>query len=199
MNITASHPAVIGHCRRSSRWRRQRAEDRLPERRPVLPRIPGSAGRAVVSFEYLGKEGLAASPRSITQRPKDGPAAGMKAFDPSFRRMAIALNKEHRRWPTRQTPQAGRSEEARYRGHYRRRLHSTHGRHVRGLQPDDDLQDARRDPDFAQQISRAGLRSEITSMERVRNASAEGGLLAAATWVLERRHSRDYAQRPPEA
>lgn len=56
VSITASHPAVIGACRRSARWQlrsykplgnvsRQRFEQRV---------IRGSAGRGVATFEYLG-------------------------------------------------------------------------------------------------------------------------------------------------
>lgn len=58
VSITASHPAVIGACRRSPRWQlraykplgnvsRQRYEQRV---------IRSSAGRGVATFEYLGSE-----------------------------------------------------------------------------------------------------------------------------------------------
>ena len=58
VSITASHPAVIGACRRSPRWQlrsykplrnlgRQRLEKRV---------ITGSAGRGVATFEYLGEQ-----------------------------------------------------------------------------------------------------------------------------------------------
>ena len=54
MNVTASHPAVIAHCRRSPRWRAVgvRKTGSKPQ-----GNYRGSAGRAVVSFEYLGTGG----------------------------------------------------------------------------------------------------------------------------------------------
>jgi GNAT superfamily N-acetyltransferase len=55
IGITASHPAVIGHCVRSPAWRTvqvlrtgSRKSDRL------VRGYGGSPGRAVASFEYLG-------------------------------------------------------------------------------------------------------------------------------------------------
>ena len=56
MNITASHPAVIGYCGRSPRWRTisvsklGRRSQRVDERR-----IKTSAGRGVASFEFVGE------------------------------------------------------------------------------------------------------------------------------------------------
>ena len=54
-NVTASHPALIAHCRRSPRWRAV-SVSKTGGRDPVGFRdnYRGSAGRAVVSFEYLG-------------------------------------------------------------------------------------------------------------------------------------------------
>jgi energy-coupling factor transporter ATP-binding protein EcfA2 len=55
INITASHPGVIAHCRRSPRWRAVSVKKRGAS--PADHLAPGyrtSAGRAVVSFEYLG-------------------------------------------------------------------------------------------------------------------------------------------------
>ena len=57
LNITASHPAVIAHCRRSPRWRAvgvKKTGSRNAERFAKYYR--GSAGRAVVSFEYIGAQ-----------------------------------------------------------------------------------------------------------------------------------------------
>lgn len=55
INLTASHPAVVSHCRRSARWRavsvRKTGSSRMAER--FLRGYRSSAGRAVVSFEYL--------------------------------------------------------------------------------------------------------------------------------------------------
>lgn len=54
VNITAGHPAVIAHCRRSPRWRavavKKTGSGRLDR---FVPGYRGSQGRAVVSFEYV--------------------------------------------------------------------------------------------------------------------------------------------------
>ena len=56
MNITASHPAVVAHCRRSSRWRTVGAKKTgSPRARGFTGNYRGSAGRSVVSFEYVGE------------------------------------------------------------------------------------------------------------------------------------------------
>jgi len=55
VNVTASHPAVIAHCRRSPHWRTvgvQRTGSKNTQR--FIANYRGSAGRAVVSFEYRG-------------------------------------------------------------------------------------------------------------------------------------------------
>jgi GNAT superfamily N-acetyltransferase len=56
INLTASHPAVVSHCRRSAAWRavgvRKTGSSRMAGR--FLRGYRSSAGRAVVSFEYLG-------------------------------------------------------------------------------------------------------------------------------------------------
>lgn len=54
VNVTASHPALIAHCRRSPHWRTvnvMKTGSRHTER--FVPGYRGSTGRAVVSFEYL--------------------------------------------------------------------------------------------------------------------------------------------------
>jgi len=61
INVTSSHPALIQHCRNSPRWRTvkvlktgrspQRADGRFGAYRNAV-------GRAMVSFEYLGEEGV---------------------------------------------------------------------------------------------------------------------------------------------
>jgi GNAT superfamily N-acetyltransferase len=50
VNLTASHPAVLAHCRRSPRWR---AVGVRKTGSKGCDRYRGSAGRAVVSFEFL--------------------------------------------------------------------------------------------------------------------------------------------------
>jgi GNAT superfamily N-acetyltransferase len=55
LNITASHPAVIAHCRSSPKWRAvgvKKTGSRSADKFAKYYR--GSAGRAVVSFEYFG-------------------------------------------------------------------------------------------------------------------------------------------------
>lgn len=53
VTITAAHPAVISHCRRSPRWKTA-AVRKLGSRPGGLPGYAGSWGRAVVSFRYAG-------------------------------------------------------------------------------------------------------------------------------------------------
>lgn len=55
IGVTASHPALIAHCRRSPHWRTVRVR-KTGSAGPVglVPKYRGSLGRAVVSFEYVG-------------------------------------------------------------------------------------------------------------------------------------------------
>jgi GNAT superfamily N-acetyltransferase len=56
INVTSSHPALIRHCRRSADWKTVNVRTAGASRRGTS-RFPGyrnSAGRAVVSFEYMG-------------------------------------------------------------------------------------------------------------------------------------------------
>ena len=55
VNVTASHPALLAHCRRSPRWRLvgvRKTGSR--DTRKFIHNYRGSTGRAVVSFEYVG-------------------------------------------------------------------------------------------------------------------------------------------------
>lgn len=55
VNITTSHPAVIAHCRRSSRWKAvavRRSGDAARQQKDGQS-IAGSRGRATVSFEFV--------------------------------------------------------------------------------------------------------------------------------------------------
>lgn len=55
VSLTASHPAVLGHCRRSARWRAVDVKKAGSTRSQWYGRVyQSSAGRAVVSFEYVG-------------------------------------------------------------------------------------------------------------------------------------------------
>lgn len=55
INITAAHPGVIAHCRRSPRWRTVGVQrpSRRRSRSRFLPGYRGAEGRAVVSFEFV--------------------------------------------------------------------------------------------------------------------------------------------------
>jgi GNAT superfamily N-acetyltransferase len=56
INVTSSHPALVRHCRRSPRWRAVSVK-KTGTSRSTTTRFRGyrsSAGRAVVSFEYVG-------------------------------------------------------------------------------------------------------------------------------------------------
>ncbi|MGL4512313.1 MAG: GNAT family N-acetyltransferase [Lacipirellulaceae bacterium] len=60
INVTSGHPALVAHCRRSPRWRTVsvRRTGRAASRRgSAFQAYRSSAGRAVVSFEYVGDEG----------------------------------------------------------------------------------------------------------------------------------------------
>jgi GNAT superfamily N-acetyltransferase len=56
LNITASHPAVIGHCRRSPLWKAISLR-RGGRKRGMnfVHNYHDASGRAVVSFEFVGK------------------------------------------------------------------------------------------------------------------------------------------------
>jgi len=55
LNVTASHPALIAHCRRSPYWRAVNVKKTgAKNAQKFIKGYRGSGGRAVVSFEYLG-------------------------------------------------------------------------------------------------------------------------------------------------
>ncbi len=56
INVTSSHPALIRHCKRSADWRtvNVRKAGRRPQKSARFRGYRNSAGRAVVSFEYVG-------------------------------------------------------------------------------------------------------------------------------------------------
>ena len=55
MNVTASHPALIAHCRRSPKWRTVGFKKTgSPGAERFARNYRGSPGRAVASFEYVG-------------------------------------------------------------------------------------------------------------------------------------------------
>ena len=57
VNVTASHPALIAHCRRSPRWRTVGFKKTGSHgTRRFVRNYHGSIGRAVVSFEYVGSK-----------------------------------------------------------------------------------------------------------------------------------------------
>jgi GNAT superfamily N-acetyltransferase len=56
MRVTASHPALIAHCNRSPLWRATRVMNAGSRSGAhFVNNYRGSAGRAVVSFEYVGR------------------------------------------------------------------------------------------------------------------------------------------------
>jgi GNAT superfamily N-acetyltransferase len=67
INITASHPAVLAHCRRSPRWRlvQLRGSGSRPSRQ--FKNYNGSSSRPVASFEYVDQD---AEPPSGTDAAK---------------------------------------------------------------------------------------------------------------------------------
>jgi GNAT superfamily N-acetyltransferase len=56
INVTSSHPALIRHCKRSADWRtvNVRKAGTRPQKSARFRGYRNSAGRAVVSFEYVG-------------------------------------------------------------------------------------------------------------------------------------------------
>ncbi|TWT91006.1 hypothetical protein Mal64_14050 [Pseudobythopirellula maris] len=62
INVTSSHPALIGHCRNSPLWRTVGVNRSNRRRsRTAFKAYRSAAGRAVVSFEYVGEERSAIS------------------------------------------------------------------------------------------------------------------------------------------
>jgi GNAT superfamily N-acetyltransferase len=57
INVTSSHPSLIRHCRQSPLWKvvSVKKSGTSPARSAKFPNYRSSAGRAVVSFEYLGR------------------------------------------------------------------------------------------------------------------------------------------------
>lgn len=57
INVTSSHPALIGHCRRSQLWKAIHVKKTGSSTRNVakISAYRSSKGRAVVSFEYVGQ------------------------------------------------------------------------------------------------------------------------------------------------
>jgi GNAT superfamily N-acetyltransferase len=61
INVTSSHPALIRHCRRSPLWKTVNVRKTGGSPRQANARFGAyrnAAGRAVVSFEYVGEEGV---------------------------------------------------------------------------------------------------------------------------------------------
>jgi energy-coupling factor transporter ATP-binding protein EcfA2 len=57
LNVTASHPSLIAHCRHSPRWRAVNYKKTgSATAHGFIKGYRGSAGRAVVSFEYIGPD-----------------------------------------------------------------------------------------------------------------------------------------------
>jgi hypothetical protein len=59
INVTSSHPALIRHCRRSPLWKAVNVKKSGGSGRRANSKFPAyrsAAGRAVVSFEYVGEQ-----------------------------------------------------------------------------------------------------------------------------------------------
>ena len=98
LSITASHPAVIAHCRRATSWVAVN-QMKSGSRSGFVPNYRSSAGRSVVSFEYVGTErvdGRKATALS-TERSEEG--AGMRDSgrrrDAGSRRPVRRMRAEH--------------------------------------------------------------------------------------------------------
>jgi GNAT superfamily N-acetyltransferase len=64
INVTASHPALIAHCRRSPDWRAVSVKKfGSPRAQGAIRGYCGSRGRAVVSFEYVQEQSAASDPQ----------------------------------------------------------------------------------------------------------------------------------------
>jgi GNAT superfamily N-acetyltransferase len=57
INVTSSHPTLVRHCKRSPLWKAVtvKKSGTAPSAMSKFPQYRSSAGRAVVSFEYVGK------------------------------------------------------------------------------------------------------------------------------------------------
>jgi GNAT superfamily N-acetyltransferase len=74
MNVTASHPALLAHCRRSPRWRLVGVRKTgSGDTRKFIHNYRGSTGRAVVSFEYVGAGGEARGQESEVSSQESAP------------------------------------------------------------------------------------------------------------------------------
>jgi GNAT superfamily N-acetyltransferase len=67
INVTSSHPALIRHCQRSPLWKAVNVKKTgtSPASSKQFPHYHNSAGRSVVSFEYVGTE--QGTPRALTE------------------------------------------------------------------------------------------------------------------------------------
>ncbi|MEN1679470.1 MAG: ABC transporter ATP-binding protein [Planctomycetota bacterium] len=69
VTVTSSHPALLQHCRRSPLWKATayKKTGQSTNRSMAFSRYRNSAGRAVVSFEYLGEAASRPSPAFATE------------------------------------------------------------------------------------------------------------------------------------
>ncbi|HWC88700.1 MAG TPA: GNAT family N-acetyltransferase [Pirellulales bacterium] len=59
LHVTASHPALVAHCRRSPKWRARRLmKTGSKQIDRFIPNYRSSRGRCVASFEYVGEENV---------------------------------------------------------------------------------------------------------------------------------------------
>ncbi|MEM6329111.1 MAG: ABC transporter ATP-binding protein [Planctomycetota bacterium] len=72
VSVTSSHPALVNHCRRTPQWRTAAVKKTGQSRslKTAFTKYRNSAGRAVVSFEYLG-DAAATGDTPTQDRPAD--------------------------------------------------------------------------------------------------------------------------------
>jgi GNAT superfamily N-acetyltransferase len=76
INITASHPAVLAHCRRSPRWRLVQLRRTGSRPSPRYNNYRGAPARPVASFEFMAASGGRRLPdvTAQTSEPRAAPA-----------------------------------------------------------------------------------------------------------------------------
>ena len=168
VNVTASHPSLIAHCRRSPRWRVVGVKKTGSRRsQKFIANYRGSTGRAVVSFEYVGDRDQRMQETSREHNAAD----------------RAARRRESRR---------------RDAGHPQRGMQPEHGRQVRRLLAGDDpprgrtRSEVRRETPPGEGQRRTGTGQEHPQ-RREEGAVLAGGGLGARTMFPEK-----YARRGPD-
>lgn len=75
VNVTSSHPSLVRHCQHSPAWRCigvKKTGQAAARQRTAFAAYRNSAGRSVVSFEYLGSEKLTTEARRAQREEQAG-------------------------------------------------------------------------------------------------------------------------------